>query len=376
MPGRHPNVSDILDIMERLAPARLAEPWDNIGLMAGKPGDTVKKAWVALDASPKLLKQAEDAQVQMLLLHHPPIFHPLKNLKTDQPAQAALIKAAASGLNIFAAHTNLDAAENGVNHVLAQCLKLKNTEALMPAKNMDLLKLVVFVPDAEAASLQDALFSAGAGRLGNYEKCSFMVRGVGQFQPMAGANPAVGKTGRLTRVDETRLEMLIDKENLKKIINTLYAVHPYEEPAFDIVPLLNRPRDLGLGRVGNLGKPLGGKEFLINAARRLGSGQLQYAGPLPKEVKRVAVLGGSGAEALASAAQAHAQVLITGEAGYHSAEAASDLNICLVTLGHYPTEVVIVKPWAAYLQKALQRAGFDCLVQARPGENPWRGLMV
>ena len=361
--------------MEEQAPAWLAEPWDNVGLLAGKSGATVKKAWVALESSPELLSKAQ-ANAQMLLLHHPPIFQPLKNLRTDQPAKAALIQAAASGLNIFAAHTNLDAAAYGVNHALAEALSLEESEVLEPLQRQGLLKLVVFVPEGQAHTMQEALFAAGAGRLGNYQKCSFMIRGQGQFQPMSGAKPALGRVNHTSTVKEARVEVLLPKQKLGAVLNALYASHPYEEPAFDIVPLLNVPANLGFGRVGNLPCPMDGANFLKEAARRLNTNSLQYAGPLPKQVSRVAVLGGSGVQGLAFAAKARAQVFITGEASHHSADEARDLGICLVLLGHFSTEVVIVKPWALRLQRLLKQAGFSCQIQAKVGKDPWRTMAL
>ncbi len=374
MPVRYPKVRDISTLMEQMAPAWLAEPWDNVGLLAGKPGGSVKKIWVALESSPQLLSKAKANQVQMLLLHHPPIFKPLKNLITEQPAQAALIKAAAGGLNIFVAHTNLDAAADGVNHALAERLGLLNTSVLQALEAGGLLKLVVFVPIQQADALREALFRAGAGHLGNYEKCSFMVAGQGQFQPRAGALPALGRINKTTKVDEARLEMLLPKHKLGQALATLWAHHPYEEPAFDIVPLLNQPSGLGFGRVGELTKPMAGKEFLRHAAKLLNANSLHYTGELPKQVRRVAVLGGSGAHALPAAAAAGAQVFITGEAGYHSADAARDMGICLATLGHYATEAIVLKPWAAKINKALQGQGFTCLVQPQMEQNPWNSL--
>jgi dinuclear metal center YbgI/SA1388 family protein len=358
--------------MEQWAPSALAESWDNVGLLTGHDKAEVKEAWVALEASPALLVKAGLKPAQMLLVHHPPIFTPLKNLCSGRPYQAALIAAAAGGLNIFAAHTNLDQAHGGVSHALAACLGLENLQPLLPRNEGELLKLVVFTPLNQARLLSQALFAAGAGRLGNYQECSFSSNGIGQFKPLAQASPRLGKKGELCQVEETRLEVLLPGTALSAVLAALRRHHPYEEPAYDLIPLLNHQAGIGFGQVGNLPAAMQGRAFLQLAAQICSCPAPQYAGPLPDKVSRVAVLGGSGGMGLQAAASAGAQVLVTGEAGYHSAGLAADLNICLLLLGHYASEAVIIKPWLRRLTEELKRAGLQCAVRAPQTEDMWR----
>jgi dinuclear metal center YbgI/SA1388 family protein len=366
----HPKVTDIINIMEQWAPVATAEPWDNAGLLTGHGRAEVKEVWVALDASPSLLTKARLKPAQMLLLHHPPIFTPLKNLRSDHPGQASLLEAAAGGLNIFAAHTNLDLARDGVSHALAARLGLKNLCPLMPQAQGQFLKLVVFTPRDNVQTLSRALFAAGAGRLGNYQECSFVSNGIGQFKPLAQARPSLGRKGELCQAEESRLEVLLPKASLSAVLTALHHYHPYEEPAYDLVPLLNS--QLGFGQVGDLPAPLEGRAFLQWAARICFASAPQYAGPLPAQVSRVAVLGGSGGMGLQAAALAGAQVFVSGEAGYHCATLAADLNICLLLLGHYASEAVIVKPWVRRLNEELKRAGLACVVRAPRTWDPWK----
>ena len=374
MAERHPKVSDIIDIMEQWAPAWLAESWDNVGLLAGSYHAPVKEAWVALEASPALLARAMRSPVQMLLFHHPPIFSPLKNLNLTKPTQSALIKAAASGLNLFAAHTNLDAADGGVNHALADCLGLLNCRSLTPVAADSLLKVVVYAPEENAPAVSAALFNAGAGHIGNYQECAFMMRGQGQFKPMDGARPHLGRRHELAKVDETRLEVILPKARLNQVLRALYRHHPYEEPAFDIIPLLNTPALSGFGRVGDLPTPESGQAFSRRAARVLKSNAPVFGGKMPDQVQKVAVLGGAGAFALQNAAAAGAQVFITGEAGYHTATDAEDLNICMLVLGHYATEAVIVPRWARRLKAELKGRGFSCAIRTPATSDMWQSL--
>jgi putative NIF3 family GTP cyclohydrolase 1 type 2 len=178
--------------------------------------------------------------------------------------------------------------------------------------------------------------------------------------------------GELSQVEEMRLEMLAPKKRLREVVGALRQHHPYEEPAFDLIPLLNSEHKAGMGRVGNLAPPWPGEEFLAQAARKLGALSPLYAGTPPPLVNRVAVLGGSGGFALAEAHKSGAQVFITGEAGYHSAMQAEDLGICLLLVGHYASEAVVAPPWANFMRQALAAKGFGCQVELPAASNPWR----
>ena len=103
---------------------------------------------------------------------------------------------------------------------------------------MERRKLVVFVPREALEQVRDALFAAGAGRIGDYERCSWYTAGTGTFLGGAGTDPSVGKAGREERVSELRLETVFPAKLQEEIVSALRGAHPYEEPAFDIYPLL------------------------------------------------------------------------------------------------------------------------------------------
>ena len=102
-------------------------------------------------------------------------------------------------------------------------------------------KLVVFVPAEALDTVRDAVFAAGAGRIGAYERCSWYTEGTGTFQGGEATAPAVGESGREERVPELRLETVYPSEREEEIVAALLAAHPYEEPAYDLYPLANRP---------------------------------------------------------------------------------------------------------------------------------------
>jgi len=362
-----------MQAMEQWAPAWTAEEWDRVGLLLGDPAVEAGLIWVALELNGGLLDQALKAGVSLLLTHHPPLFKPLQDLRLDNPATARLLKAASGGLALFAAHTNLDSAPDGVNDALARRLGLIDTKPLVAATEQGLAKLAVFVPPDHLPAVADALFAAGAGRIGAYRDCAFHAPGTGSFLAPLDGKPYAGQPGQKESVSEERLETLLPLAAAGRVLQALKNAHPYEEPAFDLYPLKQSPAGFGLGRVGRLPKPRNGEEFIAAAAKELGAPAAQVTGPLPKKVERVAVVGGSGGDLLPQAAAAGAQVLITGEVHYHAWEQAGDLGLCVAALGHYQTEAVIIEPWARRLSEMLEKAGLFCEIAPwTAGADPWR----
>ena len=370
---RNARVGEVMAAMDRWAPAWLAEPWDRVGLFTGDPAQEAGHLWVALEVTPRLLEEAVAAGVQMILTHHPPIFTPLENLRSDNPAAACPLLAATHGIALFAAHTNLDSAIGGVNDVLAQRLGLGGLRPLQAAGTQGLVKLVTFAPPEAVDAVAAAMFAAGAGRIGDYRECAFSAPGTGSFLAPADGRPRVGEPGRRSRVEERRLETVAARADVDRVIAALLQAHPYQEPAYDVYRLDQGPAGVGLGRVGDLPEPEDGRAWVQRAARELGAPAATLAGDLPERVGRVAVVGGSGGELITAAAAAGAQVLVTGEAGHHMHEKAAAAGICLVVLGHYQTEVVIIEPWARRLERMLQEAGLAGRVRAwLDPQPPWR----
>lgn len=101
-----------------------------------------------------------------------------------------------------------------------------------------MIHFAFYVPVADAENVKEALFNAGAGKIGNYDRCSFETRGFGQFRPLGGANPKIGQIGDLERVEEIKVEMVIDDEIYPKIVQALLDSHPYETPAYYAMKVL------------------------------------------------------------------------------------------------------------------------------------------
>lgn len=101
-----------------------------------------------------------------------------------------------------------------------------------------MLKLIYYVPESHLELTKQAIFSAGAGGIGNYEHCAWQVKGIGQFKPVKGAVPYIGQLDELEQVDEWRVETIVLEEKASAVAKSLKASHPYEEPAFEFIQMI------------------------------------------------------------------------------------------------------------------------------------------
>ena len=368
-----PKVADIVGIINKIAPPELAEAWDNPGLQIGDPAAEVTRVMVALDPNPDVVDSAITASCQLLVTHHPLIFKPLKSISAANPLGTIIQKAFTSGMSIVTLHTNYDIAEGGLNDVLARKIGLPDSVPLKITTHAELVKLVVFVPVDHLEQVRSALFPFAATQ-GNYRDCSFAVDGTGTFTPLEGAEPYSGTVGFLSKVPEERLEMLIAAAQVSRAVKALLAVHPYEEPAFDLYPLLNKGAQRGLGRIGRLPESLTLAAYADRLRNVLSAPALRYVGDPNATIAKVALCSGSGASLLRDAVRAGADLLVTGDVKYHEAREAEDCGLALIDAGHYPTEIIMVHEMAERLVRAFAAAGYaECVVEeCRAEADPFR----
>lgn len=368
-----PKVADILGIINKIAPSELAEAWDNPGLQIGDPAAEVTRAMVALDPTPAVIDAALAASCQLLVTHHPLIFKPLKSISAAYPLGASIQKAFKGGVSIITLHTNYDIADGGLNDLLARTIGLSDAVPLKITSHTELVKLVVFVPADHLDPVRSALFPFTALQ-GNYRDCSFASDGTGTFTPQEGAEPFSGAVGVLARVPEERLELLVTAAQIPRALKALLAAHPYEEPAFDLYPLLNRGLKLGLGRIGRLPESVTLAEYAGRLKDVLSAPALRYVGNPNATISKVALCSGSGASLLRDAARAGADLLVTGDVKYHEAREAEDCGVALIDAGHYPTEIIMVHDIAERLGRAFAASGFEnCSVEeCRAEADPFR----
>ncbi|MEN6413345.1 MAG: Nif3-like dinuclear metal center hexameric protein [Veillonellales bacterium] len=341
----------VMDALEKLAPRHLAESWDNVGLLLGSPSQDVHKIMTALDVTEAVVDRAIEDGVDMLVAHHPLIFKAITSIRTDLPLGRLLERLIRAGMAVFAVHTNLDIAADGVNDILARKLQLNAIQPLTVSMTEKLVKFVVYVPFTHSEAVRTAMSQAGAGHIGNYSHCAFQSEGTGTFLPLTGTNPFIGKQGTLERVPEIRLETIMPEKSSNRVIKAVLRAHPYEEVAYDLYPLLNRGTGFGLGRIGELTETVPLNDFALRVKTALDIPFVRVAGQEKQKIKKVAVCGGSGAALIYKAKMAGADVLVTGDVKYHEAQNAQNAGIAVMDAGHFGTERPVISFLAQYLNQ-------------------------
>lgn len=356
-----PRVKDLVAFLERFAPLDLAEEWDNVGLLAGDRTREVSRVLTCLTLTADVAREAIERKAELVVTHHPILFRPVKRLTADDAEGRMLLELIAAGIAVYSPHTAYDSAAEGINQQLARLMGLAEIEPLLPLPSPRQCKIVCFVPRTHLTAVQEALWLAGAGVIGEYSKCSFVLDGTGSFEGSAASNPAVGQSQRLEHVAEARLEVVCPEKLVPDVIQRMRGAHPYEEPAYDIYPLAADTNRRGSGRMGILNAadsagasapskiPL--SDFLALVRTKLGVAALPFVGESKRPISRVAIACGSGGEFLSAAIRKECDVLLTGEARFHTCLEARTAGIALVLAGHYATERPAMEQLAAILSR-------------------------
>jgi dinuclear metal center YbgI/SA1388 family protein len=357
-------IADIIKAMEAVAPSRLAEEWDNVGLQIGDRKRTVETIRVALDPTPDVVAAAAKDGVDLLITHHPLIFHPLKVIDIETPMGFIIQTALKHRMAIYSAHTNLDSASDGLNDILASRIGLNALKVLGDVKPAENYKLVFYVPSADEHTVMTSLFETSAGEIENYSCCSFRNKGEGTYKPGPSSKPFSGKIGEISHADEVRIETVVRKDDVTSVVDHIKKNHPYETMAYDIYPLLSYDRKQGLGRIGKLDKSMDLRSFALSVKTKLGLHHVKLAGNPDLTVKTVAVCSGSGSGLINKFVVSGAQVYVSGDLGYHDARTAEALNLGIIDIGHFASEHLIVDVLARRLRRILSEADVDMKIEA------------
>ncbi|MGQ0463875.1 MAG: Nif3-like dinuclear metal center hexameric protein [Sporichthyaceae bacterium] len=351
-----PSLADVVAVLERRYDPRWAASWDAIGLVCGDPAARIRKVLFAVDPVAVVVREAIEWGADLLVTHHPLFLRAVHGVAATTPKGRIVHDLLTNRAALLVAHTNADAAHDGVSDALASALGLPPGRPLAaePAEHLD--KLVVFVPHANADALLDALAAAGAGAIGAYDRCAFTAPGTGTFRPLAGANPTIGSVGAVETVAETRLEMVLPRHRRAAVVAALRAAHPYEEPAFDVTETVSLPGSVGIGKVCDLPEPETLAAFVQRVRRGLPAtaGGIRVAGDPARPVRRVAVCGGAGDSLLKAATTAGADVYLTADLRHHPASEHLEAGgPALVDVAHWASEWPWLERAAAVLQAEL-----------------------
>lgn len=330
------NGQAIIQLFESWSPKKLvAMDNDPIGLAIGTLNKPVTKVLVTLDVTDEVADEAIASGCELIIAHHPPIFRKLANIRTDTPQGKLYEKLIKHDIAVYAAHTNLDVAEGGVNDLLAEALQLQDIKFLTPTYTEELFKLAVYIPQQHALKLRVALAQVGAGKIGEYDSCSFQTTGEGRFRALDNATPFSGTIGEIHMEPEEKVEVVVPQSLINKVIRTMKQNHPYEEVAYDLFALATPAKEYGIGRIGVLSEPMTLAQFGAHVKTTLQVPAVRAVGKLDALVRKVAVLGGSGDHYVSKAKFAGADVFVTGDVSFHIAQDAEAAGINIIDPGHH-----------------------------------------
>lgn len=358
-------VQDVINQLEELAPTTYAEDFDNVGLLIGDKNMDVQGILVTLDTLEAVVDEAIEENCNLIVSFHPIIFKGLKKLTGKTYVERVVQKSIKHDIAIYAIHTALDNALQGVNDMICNRLELKNKRILIP-QAATIKKLTTYVPKPEAESLRTALFDAGAGSIGNYDSCSFNNEGYGTYRGNENSTPTRGEQGSLHTEEETQISVTFPKHLESKILQTLFKAHSYEEVAYEVLTLENRNQNIGMGMVGELSTEMDAEAFLSHLKNKMHTPCIRHSIFPEKPIKKVAVLGGSGSFAIQAAKASGADAFITADLKYHDFFSAEN-KILLADIGHYESEQFTKNLLVAYLTKKITNFA---IILSKTNTNP------
>ena len=312
-------IKDIIAPLEELAPLNYAESFDNVGLLVGDAEQEVTGVLITLDTLEPVIDEAIAIGSNLIISFHPIIFSGLKSLTGKTYVERVVMKAIQHHIAIYSMHTALDNQFQGVNASICDRLGLQNRRILIPQPHT-IQKLITYVP--------------------NYAECSFNIEGNGTYKGNNASHPTIGIPNVFHTEAETQIGVIFPKHLQCAILKALLQNHPYEEVAYEIYTLENNHQHIGMGMIGELSEAMSETNFLALLQERMQAKGIRHSALRGKPIKKVAVLGGSGAFAIENAKRAGADIFVSADFKYHDFF-KTEGQILLADIGHYESEQYI-----------------------------------
>ncbi|MBE0536831.1 MAG: Nif3-like dinuclear metal center hexameric protein [Phycisphaerae bacterium] len=341
--------------IEKIAPLKLAQDWDNVGFLIGDPDREIDRILVTIDITRDVVAEAKAYKADLIVSYHPAIWDGLKKITAAGPS-GVIYNLIRAGIGVYSIHTSLDVAAGGVNDALADILGLVECGPIgdyVDDPAGPLYKLITFVPAPDVDKVAEAVHAAGAGQVGNYAKCAFRTEGTGTFLPLEGASPAIGRQGKFEKVEEVRLETVVAAAKVTAVVAALRKAHPYETPAFDVVRHWDVEKTFGLGRIGRLAEPRRVDDLLARIKEVTGAAAAGIIGDQKRTVKTAAVCAGSCGKLISNVIDRQCDLYLTGELKHHQALMAQEAGLTCICLSHTVSERFALKNLAKQLKKGL-----------------------
>jgi dinuclear metal center YbgI/SA1388 family protein len=361
-------VKNLLNDLDKIAPFFLQESFDNSGIQFADLDAPVTKILLSLDVTQGVLNEAIENKANLIIVHHPLLFSHLKQITKQK--NPLLYQVVTDQINLLAIHTNYDLAEGGLNDYVANLLGIKKISPLQSSSEK-IFKFAVYVPVKHADKVSQAIFEAGAGKIGKYTETSFNISGKGTFKPMEGTNPFIGKIGEKETVQEIKIETVVAERDLNSVIQVMKDNHPYEEPAYDIYELKTKP-SYGIGIFGEIDKEVEISKFSLEVKNRLQARYIRLIKSNNRKIKRVALCTGAGGSLLEQVSRKNADLYLTGDINYHTALRAKELGLNVLDIEHFDSEKFFVE--ALYNQLIKLGIPKDIVVKSKKMESPFKLL--
>jgi dinuclear metal center YbgI/SA1388 family protein len=358
--------ANIIKGLENLFPRELSENWDNSGWQVVEPDIEVTGILVCLDPTMEVVNEAVELNCNLILSHHPLLFRQIKSVNTSTPEGAIVMALAQKQICLYSAHTNLDIAPGGINDYLAELLKLNNVEILKKTSEVRYHKISIFTPRGYEAQVRTAICNAGAGEYNDYSNCTFSARGMGTFMPSANATPFIGAINVLEEVEEIKIESIVPEDKIPDVLSALRLAHPYEEIAYDLIPLENNFAVRGIGRIGNISQSKESVDFVEYVMNLFNLKSVTVYGDYTKPIQKIALCSGSGGDLVDEAIKASADLYISGDIKYHQALDAQTGGMAVFDVGHYESEQIFMAKFAQIVLSLLTEQGIPVLVSKKP----------
>lgn len=317
----------IIDFCDFFYPQNFAEEFDNVGLQLGYDNQEITTVLTALQITTEVVEEAIEKNADLIIVHHPLIFHKLSSLNTNDRNNILISKLIKNDIAVFAMHTNVDSAFNGINDWVMQILGIRKTKVLHPTKKVEISKIELEVLDYQLENLIEILKKIGAGQNGkNLSDITF--------------SPKIKNTIQAKNLKETEYDIISVETNLtdeqiillKKEI-TKFNFQSENNLKFNVFPYKNPKVTVGIGRFGYT-NPTTIEELSLNVKELFDLSHVRIVGSYEKIVKKIAVCAGSGSDYLSDAIKNNCDVLITGDVGFHTAHDALSNNIAIIDAGH------------------------------------------
>ncbi|MFT8907987.1 MAG: Nif3-like dinuclear metal center hexameric protein [Lentilactobacillus diolivorans] len=365
--------SQLINQFEKFAPKKLAMQHDPIGLQIGSLNQDIHKVMTTLDVRPEVVEEAIKNDVDFIFAHHPVMFHPAHNLDLSDPQNAMYANIISHHITVYAAHTNLDSADGGMNDWLAAALNLKNITGLVPEYEGSVFRLTVQVPKVYATAVRMSLVDAGAEVSENqYTGYTYEIDGTVFYVPKSGADPTIGVAGEPREIEDSRLEFEVPEKNLDHVLKTLADVHPLEKPLYNIIRLEDKKHQYTMGRVGELPDEMTLSTFANYCKQVFNvSGLRVIASDLNRPIKRVAILGGDGGKFYKLAQQAGADVYVTGDVYYHTGHDMLAADMPVIDPGHHIESICIPKLATMFAKWSSENNWHLSVIESKINTDPF-----